>query len=98
LEKEKEITEDDLKRSEKDVQQLTDEFVTLMGARRETDVLLTEGFEADDAVGAFDWGGWSGTMGQVPTLFVDNYDTQLPNNQFIFIHLKFFTYGTKRRF
>jgi len=27
LEKEKEITEDDLKRSEKDVQQLTDEFV-----------------------------------------------------------------------
>jgi len=30
LEKEKEITEDDLKRSEKDVQQLTDEFVTLI--------------------------------------------------------------------
>jgi len=28
LEKEKEITEDDLKRSEKEVQQLTDEFVT----------------------------------------------------------------------
>ncbi len=27
LEKEKEITEDDLKRSEKDVQQVTDEFI-----------------------------------------------------------------------
>ena len=27
LEKEKEITEDDLKRSEKDVQQLTDEYI-----------------------------------------------------------------------
>ncbi len=51
-------------------------YVTLMGARRETDVLLTEGFEADDAVGAFDWGGWWGTMGQVPSLSVDNADTQ----------------------
>ncbi len=30
LEKEKEITEDDQKRSEKDVQQLTDEFVSLI--------------------------------------------------------------------
>lgn len=30
LEKEKEITEDDLKRSEKDVQQLTDEFVSMI--------------------------------------------------------------------
>ncbi len=30
LEKEKEITEDDLKRSEKDVQQVTDEFVNLI--------------------------------------------------------------------
>jgi ribosome recycling factor len=30
LEKEKEITEDDLKRSEKDVQQLTDEFVAMI--------------------------------------------------------------------
>jgi len=32
LEKEKEITEDDLKRSEKDVQQLTDEFVSTLDA------------------------------------------------------------------
>ncbi|MBN1552827.1 hypothetical protein JW979_15240 [bacterium] len=53
-----------------------EDYVSLMAARRETDVLLTEGFEADDAPGAFDWGGWSGTMGQVPTLNVDNYDTQ----------------------
>jgi hypothetical protein len=53
-----------------------DDYVTLMGARRETDVLLTEGFESDDAVGAFDWGGWWGAMGQVPSLNVDNYDTQ----------------------
>ena len=53
-----------------------DDFITLMGARRESDVLLTEGFESDDAVGASDWGGWSGTMGQVPSLNVDNYDTQ----------------------
>ena len=30
LEKEKEITEDDLKRSEKEVQQLTDEFVAVI--------------------------------------------------------------------
>jgi ribosome recycling factor len=30
LEKEKEITEDDLKRSEKDVQQLTDEFISVI--------------------------------------------------------------------
>ena len=32
LEKEKEITEDELKRSEKDVQQLTDEFISTIDA------------------------------------------------------------------
>lgn len=53
-----------------------EEFISLMASRRENDVLITEGFEGDDAVGAFDWGGWWGTMGQTPTLNVDNNETQ----------------------
>ncbi len=42
LEKEKELTEDDLKRSEKDVQQLTDEFVAAIDAvvqKKESEVM-----------------------------------------------------------
>ncbi|MBN2054076.1 hypothetical protein JW905_04100 [bacterium] len=65
-----------------------EDFVSLMAARRESDVLITEGFEADDTPRkaqpadesmmpfVVDWGGWSGNMGQTPTLNVDNFETQ----------------------
>ncbi len=61
------------------------DFISLMAARRETDVLLTEGFEADDVLElnpeddfpeAYEYGGWWGAMGQAPTLNIDNNDTQ----------------------
>lgn len=64
-----------------------EDFQSLMAARRESDVLITEGFEGDDVARhsygddpitppANDWGGWNGNMGQAPTLNVDNDDTQ----------------------
>lgn len=53
-----------------------EDYVSLMAARRESDVLITEGFEGDDTPGAPDWGGWLGTRGQTPTINVDNNETQ----------------------
>jgi hypothetical protein len=64
-----------------------EDFISLLASRREQDVLLTEGFEADDVSGpanafgmdpryAIDWGGWWGTRAQSPSSMPDNNETQ----------------------
>ena len=71
-----------------------EDFISIMASRREQDVLLTEGFEADDISGrdnangfeqgkyAFDWGGWDGTRGQSPSTMPDNNETQYDETAF----------------
>lgn len=51
-----------------------DDYVAILGARRETDVLITEGFENDDI--GWDPGGFTGGELQTPTLNVDNGELQ----------------------
>ncbi len=66
-----------------------DDYISIMAARRETDMLLTEGFEGDDVVGRWnawsagemwrytqDWIGYEGNYGQTVSSIADNGETQ----------------------